>query len=734
MQKSEDNTAKPENKSSGTVNGNRRRIHFAAWTFIVFGIVLNMMLGMAADKLELPLYFDTIGTMLAAALGGYLPGIAVGFITNLITDFTDSAAIYYCLNNVMVAVIAAFYADLIREKEKKKMAAYVAAFILSLSFVTGVIGGIQAWLIEGFNPDYRTSVFIKLLYDNTGLSKLVSHMTGTILIEIIDKAISVLLTLLIIRFIPEKIERMVKFTGWKQNPDLGYEVKDMKSIHGKKHSIRVKVILVLTAVAISMAAVTSVISLYLFRQYTLDQHIILARGVSELVRDNIDAEKVDEYIEKGEAVEGYKETEKLLYDIRNSSPDVEFIYVYKIMEDGCHVVFDLDTEEFEGGEPGELVEFDESFSENIPLLLEGREIEPIVTDDTYGWLLTVYTPVYNKAGKCVCYAAADVAMKDIVNYEVMFIVKLLSIFSGFFILVLAIGLWLAKYNLIYPINTIANSADEFAYNSEEAMEENVERIKELAVCTGDEVENLYEAIVKTIQDSVNYFTESKRKTEMIAHMQSGLIMLLAEIVENRDESTGDHIRKTADYTRVIMEGLKKKGYYTDILTDDYIEDVVRSAPLHDIGKIQIPDAILNKPGKLTDEEFAIMKTHTTAGEKFISQAIDDLSDADYLKEAIYLTGYHHEKWNGKGYPRGLKGEEIPLSARIMAVADVFDALVSRRCYKEPFTFEKAIGIIREEAGQHFDPKIVEVFLEAEEEVRQIAERYAYMNNKKSPDK
>lgn len=711
------------------VNSRKAKIAYPALLFIVFGILLNLLLGILSDRTGLSLYLDTIGTMLTAALGGYLPGIAVGFITNLITDITNSAAIYYCLNNVLVAVLAAFFIELIKGSKKKKKALYIAAFILSLSFVAGIIGGVQAWLIEGFNEEYRTSVFIKVLYENAGLTKLSSHLLGTLMIEICDKTISVFLTLFIISVIPQRIRDKLIFTGWKQNPEFVDEIKNIKGIHGKKHSLRGKIILVLTLVAVSMAAVTSVISLYLFRQYTLDQHIILARGITELVRDNLDAEKVDEYIEKGEDTEGYKETEDLLYDIKKSSPDVEYIYVYKIMEDGCHVVFDLDTEELEGGAPGDLIPFDDSFSQYIDALISGKEIDPIVTDDTYGWLLTVYTPVYDKTGKCVCYAAADVAMTDIVNYEVMFVVKLLSIFSGFFILVLAIGLWLAKYNLVYPINTIANSADEFAYNSEEAMEENVDRIKQLAVCTGDEVENLYDAIVKTIQDSVNYFTESKKKTEMIAHMQSGLIMLLAEMVENRDESTGDHIRKTADYTRVIMEGLKKKGYYSDIITDDYIEDVVRSAPLHDIGKITIPDAILNKPGKLTNEEFEIMKTHTTAGEKFILQAIDNMSDADYLKEAIYLTGYHHEKWNGKGYPRGLKGEDIPLSARIMAVADVFDALVSRRCYKEPFSFEKAIGIIREEAGQHFDPKVVEVFLDAEEEVRKIAERHAFMHTK-----
>ena len=168
--------------------------------------------------------------------------------------------------------------------------------------------------------------------------------------------------------------------------------------------------------------------------------------------------------------------------------------------------------------------------------------------------------------------------------------------------------------------------------------------------------------------------------------------------------------------------LKKEGKYTDILTDDYISSIVRCAPLHDIGKIKISDVILNKPGKLNDEEFEIMKTHTTAGYEILNQTIVNTLDNDYLKEAINMAYCHHEKWDGSGYPRGLKGEEIPLSARIMAVADVFDALISERSYKKAFSFEKAIEIIKESSGTHFDPNIVKAFLNAKDEVRKIANK------------
>lgn len=217
------------------------------------------------------------------------------------------------------------------------------------------------------------------------------------------------------------------------------------------------------------------------------------------------------------------------------------------------------------------------------------------------------------------------------------------------------------------------------------------------------------------------FTAHRKQGEMISKLQNGLITALANMLESRDQCTGDHVRKTADYAGVIMRQLKKDGIYTDYLTDAFVENVVNSAPLHDVGKIHVPDSILNKNGRLTAEEFEQIKRHTTTGSEIISRATDMAAEGDggLLKEAKDLALYHHEKWNGSGYPCGLKGEEIPLSARIMAVADVFDALVSRRSYKESFSMEHAMRIIHDGSGSHFDPQIVGAFERAHDEVEQI---------------
>lgn len=194
---------------------------------------------------------------------------------------------------------------------------------------------------------------------------------------------------------------------------------------------------------------------------------------------------------------------------------------------------------------------------------------------------------------------------------------------------------------------------------------------------------------------------------------------MADLVENRDKNTGGHIQRTAKYVEIIARKLKSENKYTDILTENYIENMATAAPLHDVGKIHIPDAILNKPGKLDEEEFAMMKTHAAAGADIIVHVEESAGDLEYLRIAKEMAEYHHEHIDGKGYPHGITGDQIPLCAKILAVADVFDALVSKRCYKDPMPLDKAFAIIEEESGSHFDEDVAKAFLDNREEIEEI---------------
>ncbi len=229
-----------------------------------------------------------------------------------------------------------------------------------------------------------------------------------------------------------------------------------------------------------------------------------------------------------------------------------------------------------------------------------------------------------------------------------------------------------------------------------------------------------------LRDKSEYLAaEVARRTKQISIVQDVTIMAMASLAETRDNETGNHIRRTQHYVRAVALELRKQPKFAPMLDDATVELLFKSAPLHDIGKVGIPDAILLKPSRLTAREFEVMKTHTTLGRDAIIAAESLLDEpVSFLGHAREIAYSHQEKWDGSGYPQGLAGEHIPLSARLMAVADVYDALISRRIYKPSFPHDKAVQIIREGRGTHFDPDVVDAFLAIEAACRTIAERYA----------
>ena len=216
----------------------------------------------------------------------------------------------------------------------------------------------------------------------------------------------------------------------------------------------------------------------------------------------------------------------------------------------------------------------------------------------------------------------------------------------------------------------------------------------------------------------------KDRTAELARTRDVTILSLATLAETRDNETGAHILRTQRYVRALAEHLKDHPRFAAELDAETIDLLYKSAPLHDVGKVGIPDAILLKPGKLTDDEFKIMKTHATLGAEALEVAEKELGSNSFMRFAREIAETHHEKWDGSGYPKGLKGDNIPISGRLMAVADVYDALISKRVYKPAFPHEKAMGIIREGRGAHFDPDVVDALDAVEAEFQDIAAQFA----------
>ncbi|MDA3851149.1 MAG: response regulator [Spirochaetaceae bacterium] len=202
--------------------------------------------------------------------------------------------------------------------------------------------------------------------------------------------------------------------------------------------------------------------------------------------------------------------------------------------------------------------------------------------------------------------------------------------------------------------------------------------------------------------------------------QDVTIQCIASLAETRDNETGNHILRTRSYMELLSSSMAQTKLFANKLNEDLMSQIVKSAPLHDIGKVGIPDSILLKPGKLTQEEFEVMKLHTIYGGDALDQAEKRLGGNSFLQVAREIAYYHHERWDGTGYPNGLSEEEIPLCGRIMAVADVYDALISKRCYKPPFSHAKAVELIVQGSGSQFDPNIIDVFKEVNDSMRILA--------------
>lgn len=686
---------------------------------VIAGILINILGTIINKVLGLPLYLDSIGTILITALSGVVPGVVVGFFSNVINSIQSAENAYYAAISVLLAIVVAFFVKKGYFESFKK----TLLMIVPCAIIGGVLGSIITFLIDGLGINTVSSLYLgNVLFKEDVVRTFLDLVSSGFLYDVVDKGISIIVAFLIFKLIPKDIKQKLVFRDWKQEaltPEMEEQVK--KNSFGKT-SLHSKLISLISITLLVVATVTTAISYFLYQKATIQEHQVTGKSITKVVANLINGDDINRYISEGDNAAGYKEIEEEMKVIRDSSNDVLYVYVYKIDEEGCHVVFDLDTEELEGSNPGDLIPFDESFSKYIPSLLAGEEIEPMITNDTFGWLLTVYEPIKDSNGITQAYACTDVSMLQVKLSSIEFLTKIISLFFGFLLVIIVIGHALADFHIVYPINSMAITAGKFAYQSEEDRNESIKNFKSLKINTDDEIENLYNSFSMTMEETIEYIKNVQQQAKVISKMQNGLILVMADMVESRDQCTGDHVRKTAEYCRIILEQLRENGEFKDILTDDYIEDVVNSAPLHDIGKIKVSDTILNKPGKLTPEEFEEMKKHTTAGGEIIQEAMELVSsNTGYLKEAKNLATYHHEKWNGAGYPMGLSGDDIPLSARVMAVADVFDALVSRRSYKEPYPFEKALSIIEESSGSHFDPRVVKAFFDRKEEVKKVSE-------------
>ena len=696
-------------------------------------IALDVALAYVAIRFQLPLYLDSIGIILIAVIGGSFPAIMTAVFTNVFCSLFSPDAVYYTLIAVLMALTAA---ALSRPERYYKKRPRPFLMILVLSLISGILGTLFQWLIVGAPEFGYVSDTAAVIAGGTGTMAFFQWSFLLIMaFNFLDKTISVLIAYVIRFFIPESFRDGILNSGWMQ---ATLEQAEMKEIDRRARkngtSIRFRLSFMIITMSVALTLIQGWVSVRMNFQSEIDKTKTTLSNAAvygsfyagyygirlgDFLQDQA---PVADYLEQNE---DYKWMYYSILNLLDTFQDPDRIRVYVFDNGDTRLIMDTEEEFVLHGTVGETVETDPAEVEREQLLQAGKTVEPQMDKTRKGYHVTVYEPVYNNAEELLGYTVAETELEMFSDYRTHFILNITLVFSGFFILILAYGLWMAEHYLVYPIGSLEKNIDGFmrGIDDPEKLDESVRTLQKLDIRTHDEVQKLYRSVCEMAEGTSEQMRNIRTLAQTNVKMQSGLIITMADMVEKRDAENGAHIQKTSAYVHIILQGLKRKGYYSEKLTDQYISDVELSAPLHDIGKINIPDSILNKKGKLTEEEYEILKTHTTAGKNLLENAISTVEGDIHLKEARNMAAYHHERWNGTGYPEGLHGQVIPLSARIMSVADAFDGLTSGHGGEAPVSAEEALKIMEAASGERFDPKCVEVFAESLSDIKKVMRKY-----------
>ncbi len=561
----------------------------------VGGLILNLVGSGLAESFELPIYLDTSGTIFIAALGGYAPGIAVGFFTNLIKALFEPSEMYFCSVNVFVAIFTAFFA-------RRGFFDNFGKLLIIVPSLTFVAGTFDLLIVDFLNS---TDIL-------KSLNTFESTYTENIFPEFIDKSLSVLLAFVLLKFVPVQVKKNFHELGQRQAP-LSDEMKRVVSEQSYlTASLRTKTLAILMLSSLFASSSIALISYLLFKDNAVDERIKTVDGMVTVAVSEINPYRVDNFIKFGREAPGYKETEEKLYAIKNSATDTRYLYVYRILEDGCHVVFDLNAADIQGDKPGQVVELDESLLSYREDLISGRPIPPIITDDEYGYLLTLYKPVYDGAGRCQCYVAIDFSMDMLLEYTHIFIIKLLALFAGCFIFIFAIGRAFVENNIILPVNTMAYCARNFSYDSVAAREKNIDTIKSLKIKTGDEIENLYRALLRTTENFLRYLEHLQRAKTQVADMRVKVFAM--DKIAHKDSLTGVK-NKTAYAEEIAL--LDKKisaggAQFCIVMVDVNFLKRVNDTYGHEIGNTYLQNAC-----RLTCAVFGAENVYRVGGDEFV---------------------------------------------------------------------------------------------------------------------
>lgn len=594
-----------------TINQHRPDKTVSVWTLLLCltGLGINLFLSKLALWLELPLFLDNIGSILVACLGGPLPGVCVGFLSNLINSASNPISLYYGILTILIALLACYFST--KGYFKKPLGCIIAALCFAL--IGGALGSVMTWMLFGGGIGEGISAPYAIALNNLGLPVFTAQLTADMLIDIPDKLITVLIVALALHFYPKALYDKFQYSFlYDRSEEEILKLRNTDRSFYRTASV-IKPIMILVLTSSALIALTSVFTAYYnYSEQILQQYIGTVQNTSQLVATNIDGDRINEYIQHGEYSEEYRETKARLQQVKDGIPNLTYVYVYQVERDGCRVVFDLDSGDVLGDEPGKIIDLDPGFSNNLDVFLDGGEIEPMVTNDSYGWLVTSCTPILDSFGNTVAYACADISMTNYVHDILVYIIKIIATLFGITILITAISLRYARRRISEPINRIVEQSRIFNQTDPELWLESEAWKNRPAIHTGDEIEELYNTICN-VEENVSHNVAKLKSTE--------LKLLQSKDVERKNEELSQAIRladeanvaKTEFYSRMShdmrtpMNGIiglaKLSRDETDIeVLQENIEKIARSGEYLlglindtlDMSKIESKKLVLNK--------------------------------------------------------------------------------------------------------------------------------------------
>lgn len=420
---------------------------------------------------------------------------------------------------------------------------------------------------------------------------------------------------------------------------------------------------------------------------------------------------IDEFLTKGKTRAYNEYLSQLLVICKNFNLRYLYVYIPDFEHNTLTPIFDMagrpeDNTANKVWQLGKVVNWKFSAAEKNAFY--GMDDNTLVElNDKYGHVISRYVPIYNNKNKIVALLGVDFDYNEYKQKIITSLVRGLLFMALCLLSIYVVLIFYLKQIIVKPLLLISSRMNNF-------LKDNAASIEPIEIESGDELELVAGSFNRMAADINSY-------VKQISDMQMETIFSLAKLAQSRDDDTGKHLERVQQYCYVLAQKLSENSPYSEQIDDNFIKNIVNASILHDIGKVAISDLILLKPGKLTDEEFAEMKKHTSLGAQTLSEVHSKFGNNTFIEIGRLMANYHHERWDGRGYPQGLKGEEIPLSARIMAIADVYDAISTKRVYKDAFPQEKCIEIIKEGMGTQFDPVIVDAFLEVVDTFYKIRE-------------